>query len=625
MLMRLALSKAPLSCQLLAKSSKLNPSLFRNYARGPVRPPRNPVIVERAPVRSQPTLKEKLMGPPSENAFSLGKGAAAGAAAVGLGALCYYGIGMGKHTSIADNAIMWPQYVKERIQSTYAFFGGSCLLTAASAAAVFRSPRLLSLASRGGFVVRSRRCYNTTVWKRSKTKGTTAATAAAAAAAETKIAQKGKVEDKVETDDSLSLEMERRYLKNPFADFAGGENTPFATDEEHIKTLICTYVDAILEHCHPNSDEEDNRGDLYVGNAGIAYMFWKLNSNEQTRDLYPALEHAAAFIRNAKVNAQRYKKRSAERYSFLCGNAGIYAVSAAISQETKNTEELSMDLANFKSGIPSSKEFMHTKYGCDEMLVGRAGYLSGCYWLNDVLPEKKITDDDLISICQLIIHSGREYSKLNNSPLPLMYQYHGTEYLGAAHGLCSILHMLLDSPWFRTVPISAPAAELRDIKRSIDFLLELQDGEGNFPVAMEDLRSGRDKRLVHWCHGAPGAVYVIAKAYLIFKEDKYIISLRRAADLVWKKGFLRKGPGICHGVAGNGYVFLLLFRLTNEMKYLYRAHKFMELLTNAEFKQRARVPDRPHSLYEGVAGTVCFLVDLLEPEQAYFPFMDVFH
>ncbi|KAH8405079.1 hypothetical protein KR009_006952, partial [Drosophila setifemur] len=26
-----------------------------------------------------------------------------------------------------------------------------------------------------------------------------------------------------------------------------------------------------------------------------------------------------------------------------------------------------------------------------------------------------------------------------------------------------------------------------------------------------------------------------------------------------------------------------------------------------------------------VAGTVCYLVDLLEPEQAYFPFMDVFH
>ncbi|XP_062138287.1 lanC-like protein 3 homolog isoform X1 [Drosophila sulfurigaster albostrigata] len=618
MLLRFALSTAARPSSLLVgKSSQAllqaKPSLnsVRNYARQTVRSTRAPVEQARAP-----TLKEKLMAPPSANAYSMGKGAAAGAAVVGLGALCYYGVGMGKHTSIADNAIMWPQYVKDRIQSTYGFFGGSCLLTAAAAAGVFRSPRLLSLASRGGLMVRelAKRTYSAAGCKITPERATIA---------QPKQQQQQQQQGQVSEEDLT--EMERRYLKNPFADFAGGENTPFASDDEHIKTLICTYVDAILEHCHPNSDEEDNRGDLYVGNAGIAYMFWKLQSSEQTRDLYPALEHAAAFIRNAKSNAKRYKKRSAERYSFLCGNAGIYAVSAAISQAAKDTEELSNDLANFKSGIPSSKEFMHTKYGCDEVLVGRAGYLSGCYWLNDVLPEKKITDDDLVSICQLIITSGREYSKINNSPLPLMYQYHGTEYLGAAHGLCSILHMLLDSPWFRTVPISAPAAELRDIKRSIDYFLELQDSEGNFPVALEDLRSGRDKRLVHWCHGAPGAVYVMAKAYLIFKEDKYLIALRRAADLVWKKGFLRKGPGICHGVAGNGYVFLLLFRLTNEMKYLYRAHKFMELLTNSEFKQRARVPDRPHSLYEGVAGTVCFLVDLLEPEQAHFPFMDVFH
>jgi len=130
---------------------------------------------------------------------------------------------------------------------------------------------------------------------------------------------------------------------------------------------------------------------------------------------------------------------------------------------------------------------------------------------------------------------------------------------------------------------------------------------------------------VHWCHGAPGAVYLIAKAYLIFKEDKYLQAVRRSADLVWQKGFLRKGPSICHGVAGSGYVFLLLYRLTNEPKYYYRAIKYMELLTNTEFKHRARTPDRPHSLYEGVAGTVCFLIDLLEPQHAHFPFMDVFH
>ena len=38
----------------------------------------------------------------------------------------------------------------------------------------------------------------------------------------------------------------------------------------------------------------------------------------------------------------------------------------------------------------------------------------------------------------------------------------------------------------------------------------------------------------------------------------------------------------------------------------------------------ARAPDSPYSLYEGLAGTVCYLADLLEPTEAEFPFFDVF-
>lgn len=47
---------------------------------------------------------------------------------------------------------LWPEYVKERIHSTYAYFGGSVLITAASAAAIFRSPTMLNLAARGGWM-----------------------------------------------------------------------------------------------------------------------------------------------------------------------------------------------------------------------------------------------------------------------------------------------------------------------------------------------------------------------------------------------------------------------------------------------------------------------------------------
>jgi len=98
------------------------------------------------------TLREKAMAPPGPNAYAIGKGAVAGASVLGLGALCYYGLGLGHGTSVLNNSILWPEYVQERIHNTYAYFGGSVLISAASAAAIFRSPTLLNLASRGGFI-----------------------------------------------------------------------------------------------------------------------------------------------------------------------------------------------------------------------------------------------------------------------------------------------------------------------------------------------------------------------------------------------------------------------------------------------------------------------------------------
>jgi hypothetical protein len=40
-----------------------------------------------------------------------------------------------------------------------------------------------------------------------------------------------------------------------------------------------------------------------------------------------------------------------------------------------------------------------------------------------------------------------------------------------------------------------------------------------------------------------GVVYLMAKAYLYWKEDKYLRSCLKCGDLVWIKGLLKKGPG----------------------------------------------------------------------------------
>jgi len=87
---------------------------------------------------------------------------------------------------------------------------------------------------------------------------------------------------------------------------------------------------------------------------------------------------------------------------------------------------------------------------------------------------------------------------------------------------------------------------------------------------------------------------------------------------VWNRGILKKGYGICHGVAGNAYSFLSLYKQTNDAKYLHRAIKFAEWCFDYG-QHGCRIPDHPFSLFEGMAGTVYFLADMLQPKVSKFP------
>lgn len=149
-------------------------------------------------------------------------------------------------------------------------------------------------------------------------------------------------------------------------------------------------------------------------------------------------------------------------------NAGIYATAVVVSEKRKETALMKSELEQFSLGIEACKPFNFNKYGSDEVLVGRAGYLSGLYWLNEIFPkEKPFKSEEILEICESILRSGREYSRKTNSRLPLMYQYHGSEYLGAAHGVCAILLVLLQSPLLKTE--GATSVETKEeIKRSID-------------------------------------------------------------------------------------------------------------------------------------------------------------
>jgi hypothetical protein len=90
---------------------------------------------------------------------------------------------------------------------------------------------------------------------------------------------------------------------------------------------------------------------------------------------------------------------------------------------------------------------------------------------------------------------------------------------------------------------------------TLDWLLAQRFAGGNLPSS---LGSDRD-RLVHWCHGASGAAMVFAAAFTRTGERRFLDAAARFADVVWRRGLLRK-LSICHGVAAGVYSQLAVWR-----------------------------------------------------------------
>ncbi|XP_054773885.2 growth hormone-inducible transmembrane protein-like [Lytechinus pictus] len=89
------------------------------------------------------SIKEVVQAPASGSADMIGKGLLLGASAAGIGALCYYGLGLSSEVGAIERAAIWPQYVRDRVRSTYMYFGMGIAATTASALAMARNPALL--------------------------------------------------------------------------------------------------------------------------------------------------------------------------------------------------------------------------------------------------------------------------------------------------------------------------------------------------------------------------------------------------------------------------------------------------------------------------------------------------
>uniref|UniRef100_A0A8V0XU90 LanC-like protein 2 n=1 Tax=Gallus gallus TaxID=9031 RepID=A0A8V0XU90_CHICK len=318
----------------------------------------------------------------------------------------------------------------------------------------------------------------------------------------------------------------------------------------------------------------------YTGWTGIALLYLQLyRVTKNQSHLQRSLDYVKRILRNL----------SGRRVTFLCGDAGPLAVGAVVYHVLKNESESKECVARLlqlqRTVISMDAELP------DELLYGRAGYLYALLYLNTEIASDTVPQSIIKEVIDAIIESGKNFSKEERKTerCPLLYQWHRKQYVGAAHGVAGIYYMLMQP----TANVDQETlTEL--VKPSIDYVRHKKFRSGNYPSSL----SNETDRLVHWCHGAPGVIHMLMQAYKTFKEDKYLKDAMECSDVIWQRGLLRKGYGICHGTAGNGYSFLSLYNLTQDKKYLYRACKFAEWCLEYG-AHGCRIPDRPYSLFEG--------------------------
>ncbi|CAD5219102.1 unnamed protein product [Bursaphelenchus okinawaensis] len=397
----------------------------------------------------------------------------------------------------------------------------------------------------------------------------------------------------------------KRYFTNP-CELDAAAVAKFATDEWLEKWIL--ELTLRLTARPARKDEIEDAGP-YTGCGGVGFSLLKAAQAIPER-LAQSVQACTEMLNNQFEYAKNGSRSRHSRY--LCGTLGLYVIQAIKDHMSGRS------VCHYKSLFSGFVETVCSKgyqrYGDDDILNGRAGFLLGAQMVYNETGVHMLTESEAKAVLRALLDSGREYSTEHNSPTPLFYEWHGKEYLGAAHGISGILQAFLTYWHFLDEKARF------DVKATLDWFVGIQSPDGNFPSSSGYVGypKGEDE-LVHWCHGAPGAIHLMITGITLFNDERYLQSAKRCADLIWHRGILKKGPGICHGVAGNGYALLLLSRVVNDPQLLLKAKAFAVIMMDPNFESLSSVPDSPFSLFEGWAGALCYLVDLRNPVRAQFP------
>ncbi len=127
------------------------------------------------------------------------------------------------------------------------------------------------------------------------------------------------------------------------------------------------------------------------------------------------------------------------RSTFLCGAGGPFAVGAIIYSQLGDNDKAAVYVSKLQQLFTEQKSAFAKLPS--ELLYGHCGYLYALLLVRAYLP--KLVDDSLIAEVATIVLDVGERQREAKYNSPVMYNWHGKHYLGAAHGLTGILTLLL--------------------------------------------------------------------------------------------------------------------------------------------------------------------------------------
>jgi len=391
--------------------------------------------------------------------------------------------------------------------------------------------------------------------------------------------------------------------------------TPFAWDEARARRAIHDIVADTEAHfdgqrwwpVHPLDREGDDAGTvetpMYHGAAGVVWALHFLQDAgavRLARDYLAGCEDLLAANRGWLDNQGLEK----ERASFLMGDTPIRMMALARAPNAVHAQALHELIAG-NAGHPAR-----------ELMWGAPGTLLAALFLHERTGDAAWTE--LFRATAATLRQQLEWSEQHGCAYWTQELYGSrSTYLDAVHGFIATAVPLIRGR--HLLGIDGWDAWRRCIANTVRRTATIENGQANWRPQLFGTQREADKKLLQFCHGAPGFAICLAG----FPGDELDDLLAAAGEATWAAGPLAKGSNLCHGTGGNGYTFLVLYRRTGDPRWLERARAFAMHGIGQVERDAARYGQGRYSLWTGDPGFAIYLWDCIRA-QAAFPTLDVF-